>query len=174
MKTIGAIVMGAALSAGPAFAQDTGLKPELAPLAFLIGHWTSADGQVQATGARAVGTSVIEPAGGGAALLRRDHTDLTGADGKPAGTLDQVMMIYSEAGALRADYTDGVHVIHYRQVESTPGRSVVLTSPESSGTPRFRLTYQLVAPNRLMVGFAMALPGGAWRDVATGVLNKSD
>jgi hypothetical protein len=110
---------------------------------------------------------------GGAVLLRRDHTDLFDAAGKPAGAMDQIMMIYPEGGTLRADYSDGTHVIHYLAAIVKPGESVEFTSAARPDTPTFRLAYHLTAPTTLEVTFSMAQPGGAdFQPIATGVLNR--
>jgi hypothetical protein len=92
--------VAAALTASTCGAQT--LKPDLAPLGFLVGDWSSADGAVADTGERASGTSHITIETGGAVLLRRDHTELRDAKGKPTGGFDQIMTIYPEAGGAGA------------------------------------------------------------------------
>jgi hypothetical protein len=150
------------------------LKPELAGVAFLTGRWTGAHGQIADAGQTSTGSSVIEPVANGAALLRRDHTDLFDAAGKPAGGFDQIMMIYPEDGTLRADYLDGDHVIHYVSAVIAPGRSVTFSSATQPGEPVFRLVYALENPTRLTVSFSMAPPGGAeFHSIATGALTKA-
>ncbi|THD63662.1 hypothetical protein [Phenylobacterium sp.] len=159
--------------AAPALAQPA-LKPVLAPLGFLVGDWKSDAGKVADTGGTSAGTSHITVESDGWSLLRRDRTDLTGADGKPAGGFSQVMLIYTEAGGLRADYSDGEgHVIHYQQAKVRPGRSVTFMSPSDEGQPAYRLEYELKAPDTLAVTFGM-LPQGTstLHTIATGVLHR--
>ena len=160
--------------AAPAGAQPA-LKPALAPLGFLVGDWKSDSGKVADTGQTSVGTSHITVESDGWSLLRRDRTDLTGPDGKPAGGFSQIMLIYAEAGVVRADYSDGEgHVIHYLQAQVRPGRSVVFMSPSDDRQPAYRLEYDLKSPGTLSVVFGM-LPQGSstLRPIATGVLRKA-
>jgi hypothetical protein len=133
----------AGLVAMPASAQVPTLGPGLAPIGFLAGHWTGSDGVVADTGGRARGQSTMTPEAGGAVLLRRDHTDLFDAAGKPTGGFDQIMMIYAEGGTLHADYSDGSHLIHYTSAVVTPGKSVSFLSASNPGAPTFKLTYDL-------------------------------
>ncbi len=149
-------------------AAPASLSPTLQPLGFLVGHWTATDGKAE-NGAVAKGVSSIEPAAGGAALLRRDRTDLFGPDGKPRTSFEQVMLIYPEGGALHADYFDGDHVIHYVSATIDPGKSVVFDTAATPGPPRFRLTYTAQGPNGFNVKFEMAPPGAAdFRVIASG------
>jgi len=149
------------------------LGPELEPLGFLVGTWTAGQGQVVDTVGAAAGRSAFSIEAGGGALLRRDHTSLKGPNGKRAGRLDQVMLIYPEGGGLRADYSDGGHVIHYASAEVTPGRSVVFRSAPQPDTPSFRLTYAAAPGDVLTVKFEMAAPGGAdFKPLAEGQMTR--
>lgn len=163
-----------ALLAGPAFAATTKrLGPELEPLGFLVGSWTAGQGKVAATGGAATGRSAFSIEAGGGALLRRDHTTLKGPDGKRTGGMDQVMLIYPEAGGLKADYSDGAHVIHYVSAQVTPGRSVVFRSAPQPGAPSFRLTYEAAPGDGLAVKFEMAAPGESeFKPVAQGQMTR--
>jgi len=173
MRTVIATILALTLGQ-PAAAQTSGLKPALAPIGFLVGHWTSGEGKVADTGGTARGASTITAEAGGAVLLRRDHTDLFDASGKPAGGFDQIMMIYAEAGGLRADYSDGEHLIHYVSAEVAPGHSVTFTSAAQPGAPMFRLSYTVKAPDTLAIVFGMIPPGGAaFRPIATGEIRRS-
>ncbi len=107
-------------------------------------------------------------------LLRRDHTDLFGPDGKPAGGFDQIMMIYAEGGTLHADYADGQHVIHYVSAVVVPQRSVTFTSAAIPNAPTFRLTYETTDGSTLAVRFAMEPPGqSTFVPIASGTLQRS-
>ncbi len=87
------VVLAFAMLPSSARAQTTALAPGLAPIAFLLGSWTSDDGTVADTGEHARGRSEITAEAGGAAILRRDHTDLSTAAGKATESFDQIMLI---------------------------------------------------------------------------------
>jgi hypothetical protein len=155
-------------------AQTPQLKSPLSAIGFLVGQWSSGKGKVAETGGTSTGSSTVTIEAGGAVLLRRDHTDLFDASGKPAGAFDQIMMIYPEGGTLHADYSDGTHVIHYVSAQIRAGQSVVFATPVQPGAPTFRLAYELSAPRRLGVSFSMAPPGSLrFRPVATGTLTRA-
>lgn len=167
-------VLAVYLWVGAASAQAPPLKPELSGLAFLVGGWAASDGTVAETGGHASGTSRITVEAQGAVLLRRDHTVLTDANGAPAGDFDQIMMIYADAGAVRADYSDGTHLIHYDLAQIEPGRSVTFASRGPADAPTFRLTYALTAPNVVAIDFGMVPPGaGEVRPIASGVMHRT-
>lgn len=148
------------------------LRPELSGLSFLVGHWASNDGKVAETGGTSKGESTITIEAGGAALLRRDHTDLFDARGNSSGGFDQIMLIYPEDGTIHADYSDGRHVIHYTSAIVESGHSVIFASEPGAG-PTFRLTYDLLSPTTMAVSFAMLAPGQTvFRPIATGTLRK--
>jgi hypothetical protein len=147
------------------------LAPPLSGLAFQLGTWSGA-GKVTDTGGSSTGNSVFSAEANGTVMLRKDHTNLFGKDGKPAGGFDQLMVIYQEGTAIHADYFDGAHIIHYGSAQVDPGRSVVFTTTTSPSSPAFRLSYAL-GESALKVGFAMAPPGGqTYRQVAAGTLRK--
>ena len=158
----------------PAVAQTVGLRPGLADIGFLVGHWSSATpGKVVDSGETSIGQISFTPEVGGSVLLRKDHVILYDRSGKPAGGFDIMMMIYPEAGTLHADYSDGQHIIHYTSALVTPGQSVIFTSAASPGVPRFRLSYILLSPRTLDIEFSMAPPGdGAFHPIATGAAQR--
>ncbi|HEV7960547.1 MAG TPA: hypothetical protein VGP01_05915 [Rhizomicrobium sp.] len=160
--------------ASPAIAQ-TALKPALAPLSFLVGNWKSDDGKVADTGGTSKGGSLVSVQSDGWALLRQDHTELFGKDGKPAGGFHQTMVIYPDNGAIHADYVDGEgHAIHYVSAEITAGKSVSFSSVPGRG-PLFHLSYELQAPGVLTVRFGMTPPGQTeFRPIASGTLRKAE
>jgi hypothetical protein len=168
------LALALAVAASSAAAQPAQLKPELAGIGFLVGDWTSGAGKVAGIGGTSTGGSLITVEADGGALLRRDHTEVFDAHGKPAGAFHQVMLIYPEGGSLRADYSDGEgHVIHYLSAAVIPGHSVVFTGASQPGAPTFRLGYTLSATGDLAVEFGMIPPGGrALRPIASGVLSK--
>jgi hypothetical protein len=165
------VVMLSGLLSGAAIAQS--VSPQLAGLSFLIGNWQTGRGEVADTGGTSKGHSTFTLEAGGNVLLRKDTTELFSVSGKPAGSFDQIMMIYPEAGAIHADYSDGTHVIHYVDADVVPGHSVTFVSAIRAGAPTFRLRYELTNPTMLAVTFEMAPPGSAtFRPVATGTLTR--
>jgi hypothetical protein len=157
------------LLAGPANAVP--LAPPLSGLGFLLGTW-SGSGKVADTGGSSTGTSAFSAEANGTVLIRKDHTNLFGKDGKPAGGFDQLMVIYPENGAIHADYFDGAHIIHYGAAQVDPGRSVVFTTSSSPHSPAFKLSYML-RNGALAVDFAMAPRGvTTFRQVAAGTLKR--
>jgi hypothetical protein len=172
MKLFAAAALAACVAV-PAVARPS-LAPDLARVGFLVGHWKSDDGKVSDTGGTSKGSSTITVEANGEALLRRDHTDLFDKTGKPAGGFDQIMLIYPEGGTLRADYSDGQHVIHYIKADVVSGQSIVFTSAAPSGAPAFQLRYEVQSPDALAVTFGMIPPGQtAVRPIAAGTLKKS-
>lgn len=166
-----AVFAVALCGASPAFAQAA-LKPDLAGLGFMVGQWKSDDGKVADTGGTSNGTSTISIEADGAALLRRDHTETLDAKGKSTGGFDQIMTIYSENGALHADYVDGEgHVIHYTSASVVAGKSVTFDSAPGAG-PVFRLVYELRAPTTLAVSFGMT-QSGQFHPIASGTLTRA-
>src|SRR5215469_13957646 len=146
------------LLATPAY-PDTALKPPLQPIAFLVGDWDSGEGKVAETGGTSKGGSMISVESDGAALLRRDHTELFDKAGKPAGGFHQTMLIYPDGNTLKADYVDGEgHAIHYVSADVVAGKSVTFTGAPGQG-PVFKLTYEMKSPDTLAVTFGMTPPG---------------
>ena len=160
--------------AAPAAAQPAKLEPPLAAVGFLVGDWKSDDGKVADIGGTSAGGSQITIESDGAALLRRDHTEVFDARGKPVNAFHQTMLIYPEGGALHADYVDGEgHIIHYVSATVAPGRAVVFNGAVQPGAPTFRLSYQRSGADDLTVDFGMIPPGGGdVRRIATGTLHR--
>jgi hypothetical protein len=150
------------------------LQPALAGLDFLVGSWNGGVGKVAETGGTSKGTSLFNAQANGAVLLRQDHVALFDKAGKPAGGFDILMTIYSEQGAIHADYFDGAHIIHYTTAAIVPGKSVLFTTNAGSAAPAFRLIYRM-AGNILTISFAMAPPGqSTFHPIADGTLLRSN
>jgi hypothetical protein len=165
IKRFAAILSLVGVMASSAKAEPN-LSPELAPLAFMIGEW-SGGGKTE-NGGSAHGISSIQAIVSGGALLRRDHIELSNVDGKPAGSFDQIMLIYAEQGAIHADYLDGTHVIHYVRADIEPN-AVSFLSAEQSGKPVFRLIYSKTASATMHITFGMKPPGqSAFATIAEG------
>jgi hypothetical protein len=158
-----------------ATAQTASLKPDLSAISFLVGNWSGGTENVADTGGTSRGSSTITSEAGGSVSLRREHTDLFGADGKPSGSFEQIVMSYPEGGTLHADYSDGEHIIHYTSATIEPGRSVVFTTSASPSAPSFRLSYEKTNPETLAIRFEMAPPGETeFHPIATGTLRKGN
>ena len=166
------LAVALAIAIAPSAAAIT-LKQNLADVGFLAGHWDAGVGTVADTGGTSKGFADITVEANGMALISKGHTDLFDAKGAPAGQYFQILLIYPENGTLRADYLDGVHVIHYTHAAVTPGKSVTLSSSPGDG-PIFQLTYNLQAPDALAVTFGMIPPGqSTFQPIASGTLHKS-
>jgi hypothetical protein len=165
-----AIVLCAASSV---YAATRPLNAELAGIGFLVGRWDSDNGKVADTGGTSKGFSRVTVEANGAALLRRDHTDLFDAAKKPSGGFDQIMLVYPENRTIHADYSDGQHVIHYTSATVVAGESVTFSSVSQPDSPTFKLTYEFHAPDTLNVTFGMVPPGqSAFRPIASGTLKN--
>ena len=150
------------------------LAPALAPIAFLLGRWASDNGKVAETGETSSGLSQFTTEAGGAAIVRRDHTELANAAGNSTGSFDQIMLIYPEGATIHADYTDGTHVIHYVSAKVVPDASIEFTSAARPGMPTYRLTYDGARPGSLGVRFEIEPPGASeFHPIATGTLHRA-
>ena len=171
MKLTGALLAASVSTA--LGAQASTPAPAMAKLAFMVGDWRGAQVAVADAGSADQGRSTITVEVGGNVLVRRDHTDTFTAAGQATGSFDQLMMIFAEDGAVRADYTDGKRVTHYVAGALVPGRSVDFTTEARPGVPTFRLQYLRVDPMTLRVTFQKASPGGMdFQTVAIGNLKK--
>jgi hypothetical protein len=160
--------------AQPALAASPHLVPPLSGLQFLIGAWAGGQGRVADTGGTSTGSATFTVQANGAVILRRDHTDLLDKAGKQAGSFDQLMVIYPDAGSVHADYFDGRHVIHYVSASVTPGQAVTFSTAPAHGVPDFRLSYHVQGPT-LSVDFAVKPPGApAFQLVAAGTLRRRE
>ncbi len=81
--------------------------------------------------------------------------DQAGATG---GRHDDLMVVYMEAGVVKADYFDNEgHVIRY-VVDGRPGEAVFVSEIKVA-EPRYRLTYTQASPSTLTGRFDVAPPG---------------
>jgi len=124
-----------------------------APLRFLVGDWVGVGGGLpgQTSGAASFRFELD-----GKVLVRRGYADMAATKDRPASRHEDLMSIFSEAGALKAHYLDNEgHVIRYRVAE-VPG-GVAFTS-EAAPDPRFRLSYLKKADGQVTVRFEIAPP----------------
>ena len=91
-------------------------------------------------------------------IVRTNDSNAPAANGKPALQHDDLMVIYVEAGSVRADYFDNEgHVIRY--VVDAHGDEVVFLSELKASEPRYRLSYNRRPDGILNGRFEIAPPG---------------
>ena len=94
-------------------------------------------------------------------LVRKSHTDYPAAQGRPAFSHDDLMVIYADEGAhtFRADYFDNEgHVIRYTADFSPDGKTLTFLSDPAPSQTNFRLTYIMKPDDTLGVKFEIAPP----------------
>lgn len=125
----------------------------LEPLQFLIGEWEGTGDQAGATGGFTFALSVQDRV-----IVRTNHSNAPATGRTPASRHDDLMVVYMEAGLIKADYFDSEgHVIRY-VADARPGE-VVFLSEVRAGEPRYRLTYRQGSPRTLNGTFDVAPPG---------------
>jgi hypothetical protein len=125
----------------------------LAPLYFLLGSWEAIADQAGATGGFSFALSVQDRV-----IVRTNYSNTPASDGKPASRHDDLMMIYEDAGRVKAEYFDSEgHVIRY--VAETKDGEVVFLSEARPSEPRYRLTYTQTSATMLRGKFDVAPPG---------------
>jgi hypothetical protein len=152
------------LASLPAFAAD--VPPEWKDFGPMLGRWEADPAPDGATGG-----FTLEPGAGGRVLVRTNRASYPGTKDRPATTHDDLMVVYRDGGAIKADYWDSEgHVIRYG-VAVDAGKSIVFAS-EGSGGPRFRLTYTFTGAATMKLTFEIAPPDhpDAWKTyIAAGV-----
>jgi hypothetical protein len=131
-------------------------RDPLAALAPLLGRWV-AEPDPNAPGV--TGWTTFSRDLGDRVVVRRNHASYPAKDGKPASEHDDLVVLFSEGGRLRAEYFDSEgHVIRY-EVQAPAANRLVLLSEPSAGGPRFRLTYAWPTAGKLELAFEVAPPG---------------
>jgi len=142
-------------------AADTDAGPPPDPLAAvgpLLGKWVAEPDPKQPG---VTGWTTFERALGDRVVVRKNHASYPAKEGRPASEHDDLLVLFSEEGKLRADYWDSEgHVIRY-EVQSTAAKRLVFLSEARTGAPRFRLTYVWPQPGTLELTFEIAPPGAA-------------
>ncbi|HET6956211.1 MAG TPA: hypothetical protein VFI56_06505 [Vicinamibacterales bacterium] len=125
----------------------------LEPLRFLLGEWQGIGDQAGATGGFTFSATVQDRV-----IVRTNYSNTPATAGSPASRHDDLMVIYVEGDAVKADYFDNEgHVIRYL-VQPRPG-GVVFVSEIRPGEPRYRLTYTRADDATITGGFEVAPPG---------------
>jgi hypothetical protein len=126
----------------------------LAPLRFLVGDWTAIESPAGERGRFTFTLGVQNHV-----IVRTNEAIYDATPQHPASRHDDLMVIYSENGSIKADYFDNEgHVIRYG-VRSDGANRVVFVSDPNPREPRFRLTYTAAADGVLTGSFEIAAPG---------------
>ena len=145
------------LTLGTLFAQPPKPADRWAPLAFLIGEWTGEGGGGPGQGS---GGFSFLPDQGNTILIRKNRADYPATKDQAAHTHTDLMMVYQEAGKLRAIYFDMEdHVIHYSVEPAPDGASVQFVGDIAASAPRYRLTYTKTGADVVAIKFEIAPPG---------------
>jgi hypothetical protein len=125
-----------------------------ARLQFLVGDWVAVD-----TPAGESGAFAFKPGVQGHVLLRTNEANYAATAEHPASRHEDLLVIYAESGALKADYFDSEgHVIRYTIAADTPN-AATFSSAVVAREPRYRLTYKLDGGGTLLGTFEIAAPG---------------
>ena len=125
----------------------------ISPLRFLIGEWQAIDTPAGETGAFTFKLAVQDHI-----IVRTNEAVYAATAERPASRHDDLMVIYSEHGSLKADYFDNEgHAIRY-SVQPRDGNTVVFLSDANPGEPRYRLTYTAEVNGILLGSFEIASP----------------
>jgi len=161
----------AILAAGSIRAQQS--KPiTLDALQFMQGKWV---GEGTSESGQGTGCFSFESALGGKAWIRRNHSEYPGTNGQPAAVHEDLMIVYVDAGAMRAFYTDTEnHTISYRVSSSADQKSITFVSDVAAQQPRYRLTYVRLEPGHMTVGLESAPPDhpDQFKQIVTGRVRK--
>lgn len=94
-------------------------------------------------------------------LVRKSHTEYPTAQGRPAFSHDDLMVVYADEAAhtFRADYFDNEgHVIRYAAKFSPDSKTLTFVSDPAPSQPNFRLTYLKNPDDTLGIKFEIAPP----------------
>ena len=149
------VVMAIIGVASPAAAAEGDKPASLDPLSFLLGAWV-AMGQGQP--GQGTGQAVFRHDLQQHVMVRNSFAEYPATSDRPATRHDDLMVIFAEGPALRADYYDSEgHVIRYA-IETPSAGAAVFTSEPTAGAPRYRLSYALKG-DVLEGTFEIAPPG---------------
>jgi len=150
-------IMFLALSAGAAAPppDDDAWKP----YRFLAGEWTGegAGEPGKGSGGFSFAWDLQEKV-----LVRRNRSEYPAAQGRPAASHEDLMVIYRAdgRGPTKAIYFDSEgHVINYAVTFSDDQRTLTFLSDALPATPRFRLSYTKFGDDSMKIKFEIAPPG---------------
>jgi len=136
----------------------------------LVGEWTGVGSGAPGEGG---GGFTFQRELQGKVLVRRSFAEYPPANGRPAYRHDDLMVIYGDANARRADYWDNEnHVIRYAVATSADGCALTFESEQHPMQPRYRLTYKITSPDEVSIGFQVAAPGKDFGDYITATAKR--
>ncbi len=138
-----------------AFCLDAAAQTDpFSSLRFLLGEWTAVDTPTGEGGAFSFTLAVQDRV-----MVRSNEARYEATADRPASRHDDLMVIYSDSGILKADYFDSEdHVIRYT-VHADAADAVTFISDPLPGEPRYRLAYQAGSAGLLNGSFEIAPPG---------------
>jgi hypothetical protein len=134
---------------------DAGAQAEpLRSLYFLLGDWQAIDTAPGESGAFTFKLAVQDHI-----IVRTNEANYAVTDGRTPSRHEDLLVIYSDDGSIKADYYDSEgHVIRYRVEARGPG-AVVFVSEASPQEPTYRLSYASGTDGVLTGLFEIAPPG---------------
>lgn len=140
-----------------AFSQSSSAPDAWSDWKFLLGEFSAGESS-GVPGQASRGGFTLVPDLGGRILVRKNHAEYAAANGRPAFSHDDLMVIYRENEATKAFYSDNEgHIIHYAVNVSPDKKRIVFLSEGASG-PRYRLTYEDLQAGAVKVMFEIAPP----------------
>jgi hypothetical protein len=120
-------------------------------LAFVMGDWDATGNGVPGASA---GRMSFHADVQNAIVIRRNESR------SASGVHEDLMVIYKELGALRADYYDAEgHIIRYEVTATSAPPTAVFLRRASTTDPGFRFTLRLQPDGTMAVEFEIAAPG---------------
>jgi len=149
LRALGSVSLALIVSTATARGEN---PATLASFQFLLGQWEGIGDQAGATGGFTFALEVQDRI-----IVRTNYSNTPATAGKPASRHDDLMVIYIDAGVVKADYFDSEdHVIRY--VAEARSGEVMFLSEIKPSEPRYRLTYTR-ASETLIGKFEVAPPG---------------
>jgi hypothetical protein len=169
------LIAGACLFAVAASGAAQSIAPTtLDALQFMQGKWVG-DGTSEL--GQGSGYFSFEPALNGKAWLRRNRSEYPATTDRPAAVHEDLMIVYVDAGVVRAFYTDTEnHTIPYRVAIGADTATVIFLSEPPAGQPKYRLTYVRLDTTHMTVALEMAPPDRAadFRTIVEGRVRRVD
>ena len=131
--------------------------PDWSGCDFLVGEWIGEGGGMpgEAAGGFTLAYDLQKTI-----LVRKNFADYPATKERPAFRHDDLMVMYQEAGKIRAVYFDNErHVIHYNVAVAKESSSIVFLSDPDPSAPRFRMTYTRDSDRKVRILFEIAPPG---------------
>jgi len=158
-----------------ALAQQPASDVSFDSLKFLLGRWVGEGSSEVGDGS---GYFSFETALQGKAMVRKNHAEYPATKERPAYAHDDLMIVYVDLGTKRlcGFYTDNEgHVINYAISISSDRKSVVFLSEAQAASPRYRLTYTVMQPDKMAITLEVAAPGkpDQFQKIVEGRVRKS-